>query len=60
MRSQETIMNMKDKQAMDDHGITCKSKDIYYYKDFRYDRLADAIRYAEIDADRPPLEGGDS
>jgi hypothetical protein len=53
-------MTKDDKQAMGAHGITCKSKDVYYYKDFRYERLADAVRYAEIDADRPRLEGGNS
>jgi hypothetical protein len=53
-------MTKDDKQAMDTHGITCKSKDVYYYKDFRYDRLADAVRYAEIDTDRARLEGGSS
>jgi hypothetical protein len=53
-------MTKDDKQAMGAHGITCKSKDVYYYKDFRYERLADAVRYAEMDADRPRLEGGNS
>jgi len=53
-------MTKEERQVMDAHGITCKSKDIYYYKDFRYERLADAVRYAEIDADRPQLEGRNS
>ena len=57
---QVTEMTKDDKQAMDAHGITRKSKDVYYYKDFRYERLADAVRYAEIDADRPQLEGGNA
>jgi hypothetical protein len=37
---------------MEDHGITCGSEDVYYYKDFRYQRLADAVSYAKIDAAR--------
>lgn len=45
-------MTKKDQQAMDVHGITCAQKDVYYYKDFKYDRLADAVRFAEIDAGR--------
>jgi len=53
-------MTKDEKQAMVAHDITCRSKDVYYYKDFKYDRLADAVRYAEIDADRPRLEGGNS
>ena len=41
---QATAMTKDEKQSMDAHGITSKSKDVYYYKDFRYDRLADAVR----------------
>lgn len=44
-----------DKQNMDAHGITYESKSVYHYKDFRYERLADAVRYAEIDAERRHL-----
>ena len=51
-------MTKDDKQAMDAHGITSKSRDVYYYKDFKYDRLADAVHYAEIDAERHQPEGG--
>ena len=51
-------MTKEDKQSMDAHGITCKSKDVYHYKNFKYDRLADAVRYAEIDAERHQPEGG--
>ena len=54
---QVTEMTKDDKQAMDAHGITRKSKDVYYYKDFKYDRLADAVHYATIDADRSRREG---
>lgn len=50
-------MTKDDKQNMGAHGITCKSKEIYYYKNFKYDRLADAVRYAEIDAERHQPEG---
>jgi hypothetical protein len=46
-----------ENQAMDAHGITCKPNNVYYYKVFRYERLADAVRYAEIEAERPRLEG---
>ena len=51
-------MTKDDKHNMDAHGITCKSKDVYHYKDFRYDRLVDAVLYAEIDADRTRRDGG--
>ncbi len=45
-------MTEKDKQAMAAHGITCANRNVYFYKDFKYDRLDDAVRYAEIDARR--------
>ena len=45
-------MTKDDRQTMDDYSITYKSENIYCYKDFRYQRLADAVRYAEIDAVR--------
>jgi len=49
---QVTQMTKDDKQTMVDYSITCKSENVYYYKDFRYQRLADAVRYAEIDSAR--------
>jgi len=45
-------MTKDDRQTMDDYSITCRSEDVYYYKDFRYQRLADAVRYAKIDSAR--------
>jgi hypothetical protein len=48
----ETVVNKKDKQTMEAHGITCATRTVYFYKDFKYDRLDDAVRYAEIDARR--------
>jgi hypothetical protein len=49
---QETVVNKKDKQMMEAHGITCANRNVYFYKDFKYDRLEDAVRYAEIDTRR--------
>ena len=48
----EIVMNKKDEQTMEAHGITCATRNVYFYKDFKYDRLDDAVRYAEIDARR--------
>jgi hypothetical protein len=45
-------MNDKDKRTMEVHGITSAHRNVYFYKDFKYDRLDDAVRYAEIDAER--------
>lgn len=49
---QVTEMTKDDKQSMDAHDIACESKSVYYYKGFQYERLTDAIRYAENEANR--------
>lgn len=49
---QVTEMTDKDRQTMDQLDITSKSETVYYYKTFRYQRLADAVSYAKIDAAR--------
>jgi hypothetical protein len=53
-------MNAKDRQTMDAHGISCATKNVYFYKEYKYDRLEDAVRYAEIDARRVRKTDGDS
>ncbi|MDH4072619.1 MAG: hypothetical protein OEV41_05885 [Gammaproteobacteria bacterium] len=45
-------MTRKDKQTMEAHDITCASRNVYFYKEFQYDRLEDAVRFAELDAER--------
>lgn len=45
-------MNDDDRKLMQTLGITLSRKNVYAYKDFRYERLDDAIRYAEIDSRR--------
>ena len=54
------MMNSKDRQTMDAHGITCTTRNVYFYKQYKYDRLEDAVRYAEIDARRVRKTDGDS
>ena len=53
-------MNDKDKQTMEVHGITSAHRNVYFYKEYKYDRLDDAVRYAEIDARRARKAAGDS
>jgi len=57
---QEKRMNKKDRQTMEAHGITCAPKNVYSYKDFKYDRLDDAVRYAVIDSKRVQKSDVDS
>lgn len=54
---QVTEMTKNDKQVMNSHGIACVSKDVYSYKEFRYDRLEGAVRFAEIEIARTLAEG---
>ena len=53
-------MHDKDKQTMEAHGITSATRNVYFYKEYKYDRLDDAVRYAEIDARRVLKTNGDS
>lgn len=46
-------MNDDEKKLMQAYGITSARKNVCSYKEFKYERLADAIRYAQI-------ENGDS
>lgn len=51
-------MTDDQKSLMQAFGITVARKNVYSYKEFRYERLDDAIRYAEIDARRNRPEDG--
>lgn len=42
--NKETSVSEEDKTSMDRLGITNSSKQIYYYKQHRYEKLADAER----------------
>jgi hypothetical protein len=45
-------MSEQDKSLMARHGITCAPKMMYFYKQYRYESLADALRYAESETKR--------
>jgi len=42
-------MNKNDQELMKEYGITCVNKAVYSYKQHHYDRLSDAVNYAQID-----------
>jgi hypothetical protein len=46
------MMSEQDKKLMAEYGITSTAKKVYRYKEYRYDRLSDALSYARIDARR--------
>jgi hypothetical protein len=56
---QENVMNEQDREAMAALGISCETRNVYYYREFKYDRLDDAIRYAEIDVARARKTDGE-
>ncbi|MEN8129946.1 MAG: hypothetical protein ABFS45_07075 [Pseudomonadota bacterium] len=45
-------MSEQEKRLMAEYGITSTVKKVYRYKDYRYDRLSDAISYARSDTRR--------
>ncbi len=45
-------MSEQDKRLMAEYGITSTVKKVYRYKDYRYDRLSDALSYARTDTRR--------
>ena len=51
VQTKETKMN-EDNKMMARYGITSTSKVIYSYKQHRYEKIEDALRYAEIDSIR--------
>lgn len=43
-------MNKKDKLLMEKYDITSASKTVFFYKEFKYENLDSAVRYAEHEA----------
>lgn len=43
-------MNKKDKVLMEKYGITSASRTVFFYKEFRYEDLNNAVKYAEHEA----------
>ncbi len=52
-------MSEQDKTLIAEYGITGSPKTVYFYKEYRYDRLSDVLAYAKTDAKRIQ-EGGES
>ena len=50
-------MNKTDSELMAEYGITSKTRTMYSYKQHNYERLKDALSYAEIDTDRHQQNG---
>ena len=52
-------MSEQDKTQMAQYVITSSPKTVYHYKEYRYDRLADALIFAKSD-NESTKEGGES
>jgi uncharacterized protein YecA (UPF0149 family) len=50
--NEEIEMSEQDKTLMAEYGITSLPKTVYFYKEYRYDRLSDALSYAQTDTRR--------
>ncbi len=46
-------MSEAEKKLMAEYGITSAPETIYYYKSYRYDKLADALKFAKRDNEQP-------
>ena len=40
-------MTEEDKKAMAKYGITHEQRTVFFWKDYKYERLADAVNYAK-------------
>lgn len=49
LQTKEIHMNEDNKMMMERYGITSETKMMYFYKEFRYEDINDAIRFAERD-----------
>ncbi len=45
-------MNSKENELMEKHHITCIEKKVFKYKNFKYDSLEHAVKYAEIESSK--------
>jgi hypothetical protein len=50
----------EQQELMSQYGITRETKSVYYFQGYKYDRLADAIRYARDSVSRESSTNSDS
>ncbi len=41
-------MSEDDKAVMEKYGITYEQRTVFFWKDHKYERLADAVNYAKL------------
>jgi len=55
--SKEDKITEEDKTLMGQYGITSASKMMYFYKEYRYENLGDALHYAKSVTERTQNSG---
>jgi hypothetical protein len=50
--SEMTCMTEEENKLMEQHGITCERRTVYFYKGYKYEKLNDALSYANIETVR--------
>jgi hypothetical protein len=51
------VMSEQDKTLMAEYGVTSSTKTVYFYKEYRYDRLSDVLSYDKSDTKRAKAGG---
>lgn len=41
-------MSEEDKKVMEKYGITHEQRTVFFWKDYKYERLVDAVNYAKL------------
>lgn len=47
---QEVIVDKTDEELMTDYGITSEPTSVYRYKEYKYSKLSDAVKYAKSES----------
>ena len=45
-------MTEEENKLMEQHGITCERRTVYFYKGYKYEKLKDALSYAAVETAR--------
>lgn len=49
---QDIRLTDEEKQLMEQYGISCERRTLYFFEGYKYEKLQDAIRYAKVISER--------
>ena len=52
-------LSTEERELMVKYNITVETKRAFYFEDYKYDKLDDAVRYARLSAEREKDTGDD-